>query len=174
MSAARVALYSIVLFLLPIPASSLAAEVGTIAPDFSLPSLGNLQQTVDLASNRGKLLYLDFWSAWCEPCREKMPKLEALETAVEALEVIGINVDPIVSDAYHYLSQSPVDYPIALDTGGNVAQRFGVDTLPIGFLIDQQGVIRGVTTSGSEQEFQKLTSLIEQLSLSMSPVESVR
>ncbi|MFV2091324.1 MAG: TlpA family protein disulfide reductase, partial [Pseudomonadales bacterium] len=118
MSATRVALCNIVFFLLLTPALSLAAEVGARAPEFSLPNLRNPQQTVDLASNRGKLLYVDFWSAWCQPCRDKMPRLDALGKAFDALEIVGVNVDPFVGDAYLYLSQSPVEYPIALDTSG--------------------------------------------------------
>ena len=165
MSATRKALCSVVYCLLQLtPLVSMAAEVGSIAPDFSLPSLENPQQTVDLSSNRGNLLYLDFWSAWCEPCREKMPRLDALRDSNDSLEVIGVNVDLLVSDAYSYLSSSPVAYPIAMDPGGNAARDFGVKTLPVGYLIDQQGVIQAVTRSGTEEEFQQLTFLIESLS----------
>ena len=176
MSATRYALCGVLVLLQMAPALALAAEAGFAVPNFSLPSLHNPHETLDLssvrASERGKLVYVDFWSAWCKPCREKMPRLDELRASHDSLEVIGINVDQLVSDAYQFLARYPVSYPIALDLGGETARSFGVETLPIGFLIDQQGVVRAVTRSGSDEEIQQLTILIDSLASSMSQAET--
>ena len=174
MSATRYALCGVLVLLQMAPA--LAAEAGFAVPNFSLPSLYNPHETVDLssirASEQGKLVYVDFWSAWCKPCREKMPRLDELRSSHQSLEVIGINVDSLVSDAYQFLARYPVAYPIALDLDGDTARSFGVETLPIGFLIDAEGVVQAVTRSGSSEEIQKLTSLIDSLARSMSSAET--
>ena len=174
MSATRFALCGVVFLLQLTPALVLAAEVGSFVPEFSLPSLHDPHETVDIASNRGKLLYVDFWSAWCKPCREKMTRLDQLRSTHETLEVVGINVDALVSDAYQFVARHPVSYPIGLDISGEAARDFGVETLPVGFLIDQQGIVRAVTKSGNDEEIEKLTYLVETLSFSMSSAETAR
>lgn len=151
-----------------------AAEVGQFVPDFSLPSLSDPTETVDLAANAGKLLYVDFWSAWCAPCREKMSTLDDLRSMHDSFEVIGINVDRLVSDAYRFLAVNPVSYPIALDPEGAAARNFGVETLPVGFLIDQQGIVRAITKSGNDKELQKLTHLVQALTASAGSAETAR
>lgn len=150
----------------------LAAEVGDLVPDFSLPSLSNPTESVDLASRKGRLLYVDFWSAWCKPCRDKMSRLDDLSATHDWLEVIGINVDRLVSDAYQFAAANPVSYPLALDLEGRAARDFGVETLPVGFLIDQQGVVRAVTKSGNDEELQKLTHLVRALTASAGSAET--
>jgi len=178
MSATRFALCGVVFLLQLAPVTSLAAEVGSFVPEFSLPSLHDPGENVVLStirsSNRGKLIYVDFWSAWCKPCRDKMPQLDELRADYDSLEVIGVNVDPLVTDAIRFLSEYPVEYPIALDMTGETARSFGVETLPVGFLIDQQGVVRSITKSADNNEIQKLTFLIESLSFPMGPAESAR
>lgn len=164
-----------VVFLLQLaPVSVLAAELGESVPNLSLPSLFDPTEAVDLHSSAGKLLYVDFWSAWCKPCREKMSRLDQLKSTHGSLDVVGVNVDQLVSDAIRYVAANPVSYPIALDLDGTAAQNFGVETLPVGFLIDQQGIVRAITKSGNDKEIQKLTHLVESLTASTGSAETAR
>lgn len=178
MSASRCALCGVVFLLQLTPVMAVAAEVGSSVPAFDLPSLSNLNESVTSATVGPKLLYVDFWSAWCGPCRDKMPKLNALYLAHEQLEVIGINVDRSVIDAYQFVQRYPVSYPIGLDPGSETARSFGVTTLPAGFLIDQQGIIRAATGPGAgediDRELERLTHLIETLAFSMPSAETSR
>ena len=50
--------------------------VGKAAPDFELPDLE--ETTVRLSDYRGKVVFLNFWATWCQPCREEMPSMEVL------------------------------------------------------------------------------------------------
>lgn len=123
---------------------AVTAVVGHQAPEFSLPSLHAGHGSVDLSQYHGKVVYLDFWSAWCAPCRRTMPVLDALrrEFPRTDFEVIGVNVDPEAADGRRFLDQTAVSYPVVADPAGRVAGRFGVTVLPAGVLIDRQGVVR--------------------------------
>jgi thiol-disulfide isomerase/thioredoxin len=161
----------VVLLLVPLGETwAVTAVVGRAAPDFSLPSLQTGQSPVSLADYRGKVVYLDFWSSWCAPCRRAMPHLDALrqEYSREDFEVVGISVDPDAADARRLLDRIPVAYPLALDAGGQMAgDRYGVAVLPAALLIDRNGVVRAVLqgegkarTSGALRA--ALTELIEE------------
>lgn len=57
-------------------ASFLLSEVSRPAPDFALPTLDG--GTVRLSNYRGKVVLVNFWATWCEPCKEEMPELQAV------------------------------------------------------------------------------------------------
>ena len=144
------------------------AAVGEPAPELVLPSLRQGNDPVRLSDYRGKVVYLDFWSSWCAPCRRAMPQLDALrqEYSRKDFEVVGVNVDTIAADARRFLERVPVSYPIAADPAGHTARRFGVDTLPALVVIDGRGVIRdvlrGSATEARDDLEAALVELIEQ------------
>jgi thiol-disulfide isomerase/thioredoxin len=141
-----------------------AQAVGKPAPEVSLPSLrGN--GPVRLADYRGKVVYLDFWSSWCAPCRRAMPHLDALrqEFAREDFEVVGVNVDLLADDARQFLEQVPVSYPIGRDLGGRAAEQFGVAVLPTLFVIDRGGVVREAFRGGAVEAFDELRATVARL-----------
>jgi len=125
-------------------ASSVAAlEAGDEAPDFALPSLTG-DGTVELASYRGKLVYLDFWASWCAPCLTAIPEIETLrqELPADRFQVIAVNLDQKPRKALRFLEKNPIGYPSASDPDGRLPTQFGVDTMPTSYLIDGNGVIR--------------------------------
>ena len=143
-----------------------AVLIGRPAPAFSLPSLDPANDSVQLRDHRGKVVYLDFWSSWCAPCRRAMPYLDELRSRFsrEDFEVVGINVDPSIEDARRFLEQVPVSYPVASDPEGRIADRFGIAALPALVVIDRSGTVRATLRGGAVEERgelrAKLTSLI--------------
>ncbi len=138
--------------------------VGQPAPEVSFTSLHAPQDSLHLADYRGRVVYLDFWSAWCAPCRRSMPDLDALRRAYarDEFEVVGVNVDAVAADARRFLRQVPVSYPVVADSGGVIAGRFGVEVLPALVVIDAAGVVREALT-GAEVEGAALRARLEQL-----------
>ncbi len=123
-----------------------ALEPGAVAPAFSLPSLATPAERVALADHGGKVLYIDFWSAWCAPCRDAMPALAALREAYprERFEVIGINVDPVPEAARRVLEEVGAHYPTASDASAESATMYGVEALPAAFVVGADGIVRHV------------------------------
>jgi cytochrome c biogenesis protein CcmG/thiol:disulfide interchange protein DsbE len=119
----------------------LAADSGDVAPDFRLTDFNG--RALHLADYRGKLVLLNFWASWCEPCLEEMPRLSTWQRSYGAagLQVIGISMDDDAAPVERLLANHPVDYPIALGDA-RLGERYGgILGLPQSFLIDRQGRI---------------------------------
>lgn len=145
-----------------------AVRVGQPAPELSLPSLRTHQQDLTLSDYRGKVVYLDFWSAWCAPCRRTMPELDRLrrEHSRADFEVLGVNLDPDSAPGRRLLEQLAVGYPSAVDSGGASAAQFGVAVLPALVVVDRAGIVRDVRQgpeAGAVADLRnRLASLIEE------------
>jgi len=65
----------------------------SLAPDFSLPDLTG--RKLDLSSYRGKVVLLDFWATWCDPCRDEIPHFVELQNRYggQGLQIIGVSMD---------------------------------------------------------------------------------
>ncbi|MEI6181301.1 MAG: redoxin domain-containing protein [Chloroflexales bacterium] len=131
------------------PQSQAMAEVNRPAPPFAVPNLAG--GTVNLADYKGKVVLLNFWGTWCEPCKRELPALQAAHTTLagEGLVVIGVNLtdDELVQGRDQaaikaYLAEFGVTYPVALDVQGEVTNAYGIYPLPASFFIDGEGRIR--------------------------------
>lgn len=144
---------------------ALAVEVGQAAPPFALPSVRADGAPIRLADYRGKVVYLDFWSSWCAPCRRAMPELARLrsEWPREKFEVLALNLDTRRRDALRFLEQVPVGYPSALDVGGVTARRYGVAALPAAFIIDGGGKVRHVLKGQEAEDFAFIREILASL-----------
>jgi peroxiredoxin len=117
---------------------------GQKAPDFSLPTLKG--PNVSLASLKGKVVLLDFWAQWCEPCKQELPELQKLSQAYAGKNVVvlGVNLDKTKDNAERLTRQLGITFPVALDPSGGVAGTYDLPKMPTSFLIDQKGLVRFV------------------------------
>ena len=122
--------------------AAFGAAEGDVAPDFTLPVLGN-DSTMSLSGSHGKVRYIDFWASWCAPCRVSIPQIVALheELGGERFEVIGINVDERRDDALDFLDRYPMNYDNLSDPEGVIAAAYDLETMPMSYVIDPQGRI---------------------------------
>jgi peroxiredoxin len=119
-----------------------ALKPGTEAPGFRLPSLAGGQQ--DLASQRGKIVVLNFWATWCPPCVSEMPSLERLYRTLspEGLSVVTVSTDEDQAELRRFVSQRGLTLPVLLDPGGRVAAgEYRTTGYPETFLLDRRGRI---------------------------------
>jgi thiol-disulfide isomerase/thioredoxin len=113
------------------------------APRFVRTDLDH--KRLDLNSYRGKVVLLNFWATWCAPCQVEMPTFVGWQTKYgpQGLQIIGISMDDdpsLVRAAYRKLK---LTYPVAMGDVKLGDLYGGVLGLPITFLIDRHGVIRG-------------------------------
>ena len=122
-------------------ASGLALDEGDIAPPFQLPELGSSSVEHGLLQYRGKVVYLDFWAAWCGPCRISIPEMAELHSALgsENFVVLAINLDIDPNEANQFLARFPVNYTVLSDPEGRVAELYQLRGMPTSFLIDKSG-----------------------------------
>ena len=96
---------------------------------------------LDLASHKGKVVYLDFWASWCKPCRESFPWMNGLLSKYPAdkFTVITINLDAETSEMQRFLDKIPAKFDIYQDASGSIAEKFQLEAMPTSYLIDADG-----------------------------------
>lgn len=112
------------------------------ALDFEGPSIYG-DATHKLSDYRGKVVYLDFWASWCPPCLASLPAYDQMyqEIGNEKFELIAINVDEDTEEGLIFLEDYPVTYPVLADPEGDIGIPYRLRTLPVSYLIDQEGRI---------------------------------
>lgn len=133
------------------PSMPAAAETNRPAADFTLPKLGG--DALTLSQYRGKVVVLNFWGTWCEPCKAETPALEAAyqQLKTQNVEFIGVNLRhqeaPGVQgeiDVANFAKTYGVTYPIVFDTKGEISRQYQISPIPVSYFIDAQGNVRYV------------------------------
>jgi thiol-disulfide isomerase/thioredoxin len=141
-----------------------AVEAGGAAPDCTLSSVGD-NATYAIRQFLGKVVYVDFWASWCGPCAKSFPFLNQLHNELKdkGLHVIGVNLDENSEDAKAFLTDYPVDFPVAKDTGEQCARKFDVKAMPSSYLVDRNGIVRHVHFGFRTGEAEDVRKQVEQL-----------
>jgi cytochrome c biogenesis protein CcmG/thiol:disulfide interchange protein DsbE len=116
---------------------------GKPAPTFDLPDVREGRPRVDLAALEGTPVVLNFFAAWCDPCRRELPLLVREAARLDDKVVfVGVDVQDSRSRAKDLLTETGVEYPAAYDPKATVAAGFRVYArLPATFFIDARGRI---------------------------------
>jgi cytochrome c biogenesis protein CcmG, thiol:disulfide interchange protein DsbE len=122
------------------------AQVGRPAPDFAVPAVTGAQGKVALRSLRGKVVLVDFWGTFCEPCKKSFPKLQELYSrySSEGLRVLGISEDEAEDTAKipDFVRAYGAKFTVGWDRSKTAARLYQPETMPSSFLVDKTGVIR--------------------------------
>ena len=122
-------------------AGGATVTAGTTAPDFSLPTLNG--DKLNLAAYRGKVVLLDFWATWCDPCREEIPHFVELQSRYgdQGLQIIGVSMDDSSEPVRDFTRQFKMNYPVVMGNAETGERYGGILGLPIAFLVDRDGRI---------------------------------
>lgn len=102
----------------------------------------------------GKVIYLDFWGAWCPPCIEEVPHLLSLyhQYRDKGFVVVGVSLGDSKRSLLRFMEKMKVDYPVVLGDDTIIQDYQGVVFLPTAFVIDRQGRIRRKLFGYKEKE----------------------
>jgi len=118
------------------------AMVGKPAPEFSLADLrGN---AVRLANLKGRVVFINVWATWCEPCRQEMPSMQALYEKLTGpdFEMLGVSADQSGRDVVEgFVKSHALTFPVLPDPDLQIADRYRVTGYPETFVIDRNGTI---------------------------------
>lgn len=124
------------------PGLSEGISEGDLAPDFRLETLdGSL---MSLQDQRGKVVLINFWATWCDPCRAEIPDIEAVYRARrgEGFTVLGVNSHETAGSIAPFASWMGISYPILIDGNGRVEKTYRLVGLPMSLIVDQEGIIQ--------------------------------
>jgi thiol-disulfide isomerase/thioredoxin len=95
-------------------------------------------------TGKAKVVMVDFWASWCEPCKQSFPVMEELHQrySKDGLVIIAVNVDENRADMDAFLKKNSVTFSVLRDANQKLVERAGVATMPTSFLIDKEGKVR--------------------------------
>ncbi len=136
---------------LPSPAAAIQAAApreGFSAPDFTVTTYEG--ETIRLSELRGTVVFLNFWTSWCPPCKEEMPAIQQLHDLSPETAVLAVNLtdQDNLTDVEDFLDKVQINLDIALDKDGAISKLYQIDALPTSFFIDKRGIIRKVIYGG--------------------------
>ncbi len=140
-----------------------AAEKGAPAADFELKGAGGAR--LRLSSLHGKVVLLDFWASWCEPCKKELPLLAQMAKRLKpkGIEIVAVNIDDDKQKALDFMKTRSLSLTVVADTGKSIVGRWEPPKMPSSFAIDKNGVVRAVNGGfepGDESKIEaQLTSL---------------
>jgi len=127
-------------------ATAHAAELkpwsGGPLPHFELKDIEG--QVHRLADYHGRVVLVNFWATWCEPCRDEMPSIQRLKQKLsgQPFAVLTVNVGEPEARIRRFLAQIKLDLPVLLDPDLSVTRGWKARILPASFLVGRDGRIR--------------------------------
>ena len=134
------------------------------APNIQLPTIDG---EVNLAALRGKVVYLDFWASWCDPCRASFPWMAEIKHKYgpKGLEVVAVNLDKDRALADAFLKDKEINFLVAFDESGKSAESYELRGMPGSYLIGRDGSIQASHLGFRDKDKIKLESVIKVLLL---------
>ena len=122
--------------------------IGSPAPNFQLSSLEGSQHALE--QYKGKVVLLNFWATWCQPCTKEMPAMQATYDRLKenGFEVVAVNELEDEKKVRAHIQEHQHTFSVLLDPDNRVANMYGVVGLPVTVFIDKSGHVRKIVKGG--------------------------
>jgi cytochrome c biogenesis protein CcmG/thiol:disulfide interchange protein DsbE len=141
LKAGIVVLSAVLVFVLYTSIHERIVNVGDSAPDFSITADNG--RTITAANFGGRLLVLNFWATWCQPCVEEVPSLDqfAKDMAGSGVVVLGVSMDTNPKLYKDFLARTRVSFMTARDPDARISADYGTYKYPESYIIDSKGKV---------------------------------
>jgi thiol-disulfide isomerase/thioredoxin len=108
----------------------------------SLPDATGKEQSI--GQWRGKVVVVNFWATWCEPCRDEMPSMQKLEERLrgQPFVILGVNHGEAESRVREFAERMRIGFSILIDPSQDAPKAWRVRILPASFLVARDGRVR--------------------------------
>jgi peroxiredoxin len=135
------------------PSAAAAPSSSTPAPAWTLKDVNG--KTVSLSDFKGKVVILDFWATWCQPCLAEIPHFIELQNEFrdKGVTIVGLSVDSLIpSDVAKFASENGINYPIVM-ADEKTATAYGADQgVPTTIVIDRKGNVVAIHLGITDKE----------------------
>lgn len=124
---------------------NLLPKVGDEAPDFTTVSLNG--DIVSLSDFRGQPVWVNFWGAWCAPCRAEMPDIQVAwqELEPQGLMLLALSLGDKPSEAASFARKVGATFPILVDPDRTLTgEAYPIYNFPTHIFVDEQGIVRNI------------------------------
>ncbi len=134
------------------------------AVDFSTESLDG--QKVALSDFRGKVVFLNFWATWCDPCKAEVKDIDTLWDTLkdEDFALMAVDLREDKRKIKSFMKQRGIDFPVYLDPRGKIASSYRIGGIPTTFIINPDGKVVGRAVGprdwGSKESIEFMRSLM--------------
>jgi peroxiredoxin len=141
-----------------------ALAVGTKFPDFNEKDVTG--KSLSIASDKGRVVLIDFWATWCPPCRAELPSVLATYRKYhdQGFEIIGVSLDQDQAKLTNFTKSMNMTWPQFFDGKGwqnKLAVKYGIESIPATFLLDGEGKIIGKELRGEELQAAVARALVK-------------
>jgi cytochrome c biogenesis protein CcmG/thiol:disulfide interchange protein DsbE len=141
------------------PAGASHPLIGSPGPSFAMDATGGAGK-INFGSYKGKVVVVDFWATWCDPCKKSFPKLQDLYTKYKAsgMEMVGISEDDEGGGITEFGTAHGAKFLLGWDKDKSIAGQWQPKSMPSTFIVDRNGVVRFAHLGyhdGDEAEMEK-------------------
>jgi cytochrome c biogenesis protein CcmG, thiol:disulfide interchange protein DsbE len=141
------------------------SQGGKTAPDFKLQDIEKKTVELSKVTGNGPVL-ITFWATWCKPCIEEMAEFSKIynEYSDKGFSMLAISVDneKTVAKVKPFVKSKNYPFTVLLDTNGETARKYYVQSVPATFLIDKEGHIIYQSSGFKKGDELKLIKKIEE------------
>ncbi len=123
-------------------------------------------QKIASSSLQGKVVFINIWASWCEPCREEMPSIDALYREMSASQdfrMLTILYRDSPPTALEYMKSQGFVFPVYIDPDGLSARKYGVTGVPETFIVDKKGMLVKRVIGGMDWNSQEVKDYLHLL-----------
>jgi peroxiredoxin len=142
----------------------LKTETTPTPVDIELEDLGG--NRVRLAEFKGKIVFLNFWTTWCPPCRKEMPAMEKLHQKLKGHKfvMVSVSLKESAGKVDNFFKTQNLTFSALRDPKGHAAKKFGIAQIPTTFVLNKTGEIIGKALGPRDWESRTAVNLFKQLS----------
>ena len=141
--------------------------VGSVAPPITAVTLDSTARARTLADYKGKVIVLNVWATWCEPCRVEMPSLEKLyeQFGQKGLAIVAVSVDdagtaPLIRA---FVKEYHLTFEVLHDPTQRTKSTYQITGFPETFVIGREGIIRKKVIGAADWSSEANRALIREL-----------